>query len=305
MTAGEFSKQRITLHKALIESEVISWSSKEDKKNKTSFLVVSFADGSQPFSREVSERIVDSMENSTGIKLRERGEKNPGQTSGMNFEAACTQYLRDTFPLINHLRPGPWIIEHVKARSGTPLARFEQYRHLFHLEELASEHADLNAFLGNSYTISPDIIIAREPNPDDIINGSLNLLDSSTVKFAALRRVNHGTNVAPILHANISCKFTMRSDRSQNSRTEALSVIRNRKGRTPHIVAVAAEPTPSRLASLALGTGDIDCVYHIALFELIDAVDGTGNSESIQMLDTMVQGKRLKDISDLPLDLAT
>ncbi len=72
----------------------------------------------------------------------------------------------------------------------------------------------------------------------------------------------------PILHASVSAKWTMRSDRAQNSRTEALGLIRNRKGHLPHIVVVTGEPLPSRLASLALGTGDIDCMYHFALCQL-------------------------------------
>ena len=81
-------------------------------------------------------------------------------------------------------------------------------------------------------------------------------------------------------------------------------MIRNRKGLTPHIVVVTGEPLPSRLSSLALGTGDIDCVYHFALYELIDAVKDTGAEESIEILKILVEGKRLRDISDLPLDLA-
>ena len=60
---------------------------------------------------------------------------------------------------------------------------------------------------------------------------------------------------------------------------------------------------PNRLASLAMGTGDIDCVYHFALYELIRAVQDVGSEDAIETLDTLVQGKRLKDISDLPLDL--
>ena len=106
------------------------------------------------------------------------------------------------------------------------------------------------------------------------------------------------------MHASISAKWTMRSDRAQNSRTEALNLIRNRKGHLPHIVVVTGEPLPSRIASLALGTGDIDCVYHFALPELIAAVEETGRTEVVETLETLVQGKRLKDISDLPLDLS-
>lgn len=96
----------------------------------------------------------------------------------------------------------------------------------------------------------------------------------------------------------------MRSDQAQNSRTEALGLIRNRKGHLPHIVVVTGEPLPSRLASLALGTGDIDCMYHFALYELIRAVEATGAEDSIEMLNVLIDRKRIKDISDLPLDLA-
>ena len=108
-------------------------------------------------------------------------------------------------------------------------------------------------------------------------------------------------------YASVSAKWTMRSDRAQNSRTEALNLIRNRKGHLPHVVVVTGEPLPSRLASLALGTGDLDCVYHFALYELLDAVRkyGSGGREDIvETIENLVEGKRLKDISDLPLDLS-
>ena len=81
-------------------------------------------------------------------------------------------------------------------------------------------------------------------------------------------------------------------------------MIRNRRGKLPHIVVVTAEPLPSRLASVALGSGDIDCVYHFALPELIEVVKELGNEDSEEALNIMIYGKRLKDISDLPLDLA-
>ena len=111
--------------------------------------------------------------------------------------------------------------------------------------------------------------------------------------MADLRKKNGGK---PILHASVSAKWTMRSDRAQNSRTEALNLIRNRKGHLPHIVVVTGEPLPSRLASLALGTGDIDCVYHFALYELLDAVrdyDSHEREDIIETLENLVEGKRL------------
>ena len=61
---------------------------------------------------------------------------------------------------------------------------------------------------------------------------------------------------------------------------------------------------PSRLASIALGTGDLDCIYHFALPELIESVEEIDAPDSAEMLRIMLEGKRIKDISDLPLDLA-
>ena len=159
----------------------------------------------------------------------------------------------------------------------------------------------LAASMGNDYMVAPDVVIYRELVSDEKINEDQTIVDDSVCKMADLRETNGGL---PILHASVSAKWTMRSDRAQNSRTEALGLIRNRKGHLPHIVVVTGEPLPSRLASLALGTGDIDCMYHFALYELVEAVKETGAEDSIEMLQSLIEGKRLKDISDLPLDLS-
>jgi hypothetical protein len=101
----------------------------------------------------------------------------------------------------------------------------------------------------------------------------------------------------------VSCKWTIRSDRAQNARSEAFNLVRNRKGRLPHIAVVTAEPGPNRIASIAFGTGDVDCVYHFALPELVATVEKCGYQDASELLSTMMQGKRLRDIADLPLDL--
>ncbi len=80
-------------------------------------------------------------------------------------------------------------------------------------------------------------------------------------------------------------------------------LIRNRKGHTPHIAVITAEPLPTRIASLALGTGDIDCVYHMALPELLQAIEEKANEDQAEMAHTLVENCRLRDISDLPFDL--
>lgn len=235
------------------------------------------------------------------LKAETEAERAAGQTSGMQFEEACCTFVRETFLKLGHLRPGSWSISTIGARSRLAIAQYEQYAHLVALDRAARNDKELAAALGSDYTITPDIVVARAPEEDEAINATEALVDESVTTLASLRK---SSGAASILHASISCKWTIRSDRAQNARSEALNLVRNRKGRLPHVVVVTAEPTPSRLASIALGTGDIDCVYHFALYELQEAVRTLGSDEASAMLAIMVDGKRLKDISDLPLDLA-
>ena len=184
--------------------------------------------------------------------------------------------------------------------SDDPLDEFAEPV-LVELDDLASKHPALAAALGGSYIIKPDIVSVREPEEDAAINIHEKLVDELSANRTILRKANGADS---ILHASISCKWTIRSDRSQNSRTEALNLIRNRKGHLPHIAVVTAEPMPGRIASIALGTGDVDCVYHFALPELHRAVAKVASEDSVELMDNMIRGNRLKDISDLPLDLA-
>ena len=219
-----------------------------------------------------------------------------GSAAGTEFERRTRDFLQATFPRLSHLRPGSW---HVRAGSG--ISHFEQYSHLDALEQTAKANPELAAALGTDYTIKPDIIITREPEPDERINQHETFVVPGLARFTPLRREN---TEMEILHASVSCKWTIRSDRTQNSRAEALNLLRNRKGRAPHIAVVTAEPLPSRLASIAIGTGDIDCTYHVALHELQDVVSAELWADAHDMLSIMVEGKRLRDISDLSLDLA-
>jgi hypothetical protein len=256
--------------------------------------IPSIADSSQKFSREASSRLVSKIGNAR------QGPKLPGQQAGSLFEDACLQFLQETFPKLELLRPGKWQIAKISSRKGLAIADYEQYFHLTDLDLLAKNNPSIAAAIGNDYTISPDIVITRMPEDDDFINSASVILDKKLEIRSPIRK---SYNALPILHASVSCKWTIRSDRAQNSRSEALNLIRNRKGRTPHIVVITAEPTPSRISSIALGTGDIDCVYHFALHELIESVRETKNDEAENLLNIMIHGRRLKDISDLPLDL--
>lgn len=229
------------------------------------------------------------------------GPRLAGQRAGKIFEEVTCAFLKQSFGYLSHLRPGRWQVQRTSGGDDVPLARFEQYAHLSAIKEAASTSPELAASLANDYLIIPDIVIVRDPEPDAEINRQTTLVGETVSQRTSLRAQNGGK---PLLHASISCKWTMRSDRAQNARSEALNLIRNRKGRAPHIVVVTGEPLPTRLASVAIGTGDIDCIYHFALHELLDTVAEEGSDEAKELMAIMIDGKRLRDISDLPLDLA-
>lgn len=232
-----------------------------------------------------------------------------GQTAGALFEQNVREFISRTLPQMNTIRPGKWKVWNKTedaADKVSDVSSFIQYQHLSLLGNLVEQDQNLRSVIGLDYITKPDVLVGRLPEPDEDINRLKKIVDNKTAGKAHLRKVN---NQFPILHASISCKWTMRSDRSQNSRTEALNLLRNRKGRSPHIMVVTMEPLPSRIASIALGTGDIDCTYHSALYELLVATKSLVKAESIESddletLEGLISTDRLKDISDLPLDLA-
>lgn len=286
VNVSHFADARRRFHAALLESSTLTINSAG---------VVSNADGSNAASKAIAKGIADLLNAETVA------ERMAAQTSGNRFESVCASFIRETFMKLGHLRPGAWEIHQVSGRNRLEIARYEQYAHLIALDKAAKASPELAAALGSDYTITPDIVVVRDTEDDRSINIHEYLIDDNVTRSASLRKKNGGR---PLLHASISCKWTIRSDRAQNARSEALNLIRNRKGRLPHVVVVTAEPTPSRLASIALGTGDIDCVYHFALYELQETLKNLGMVDAADLLAVMVNGNRLKDISDLPLDLA-
>lgn len=278
-------RAREQYHRSLLTDGVLTVDSKGIPSNADSASKLSIA-----IARGIAEQLATEVH-----------QKSVGQTSGAKFEEINMQFLKATFPHLQTLRPGKWHVVKLGNRNAIKTSSFAQYAHLEYLSNLVKGNTVLASSIGNDYMVAPDIVVYRETEPDDVINEAEAVVDGSVCGLCDLRQSNGGL---PILHASVSAKWTMRSDRAQNSRTEALGLIRNRKGNLPHIVVVTGEPMPSRIASLALGTGDIDCVYHFALYELVKAVDETGAEDSVEMLRMLIDGKRLKDISDLPIDLA-
>ena len=259
-------------------------------------LVYNIADSSSRSSVRIAERMVELIGLPTSAAVLS------GQTTGNEFTRITMEFLQKAFARLDHIRPGSWCW--AMNPSETNIALFEQYVHLAGLKDILENYTELKSAFASDYVVRPDIIIAREPIEEYQLNEYDELVDfeDGAARYAPLRAANDQSSV---LHASISCKYTMRSDRSQNTRTEALNLMRNRKGRNPHIVALTMEPLPSRIASIAMGTGDVDCTYHGALDELLQATVDLELDDSEETLRILIEGRRLRDISDLPLDLAT
>lgn len=189
----------------------------------------------------------------------------PGQTLGRRFERAIERVLAQRLPQLDEDRH--WLV------GSQPITEFSQYAHLDHIRRLSEEdqRGTLRSSLGTDYLIKPDI----------------------TIGILQDERRNQRQH----LHAAVSCKWTIRSDRVQNIRHEGVVLTRHRRGRQPHIVAVTAEPLPSRLAAIARGTGELDCVYHIALTQLRSAC--TAGSESELILTELIEQDRLRPFVSL------
>jgi len=272
--------ERNSFHRSLLED--VLFLEGEDQ-------VPSNADRNNRLSLELARGLIERM----GVAMPRK--RQVAQRSGRLFEVKVKNFILNTFLKLDHLRPGTWTI------STNAVDHYEQYSHIKSLSILIDKHPEIATAFGTDYFITPDIVVSRSPESDENINKKTENVSDDLVLLSSLRRKN---NVLELMHASISCKWTIRSDRAQNSRTEAWNLIRNRKGRAPHIMVVTAEPLPCRLASIALGTGDIDCVYHIALYELSDFLKHSSHQDAWELLHNMIAGKRIKDISDLPFDLA-
>jgi hypothetical protein len=221
-TTALFQDARKTYHAALIKQGVLTLSPRKKPKAGKADQVPSNADGDSTTSIAIAQAILDQIQSKTKATVRLAG-----QVSGNLFEHLTRDFIATTFGALKNIRPGTWDCSPAKRA----ISRYEQYHHLMELSDLAEKYPEMAVHLGSDYVIAPDIIVIREPEDDKTINAKQRLVDDTVARRTPLRREN---NELPLLHASISCKWTLRSDRAQNARSEALNLIRNRKGRAAY-----------------------------------------------------------------------
>jgi len=244
---------------------LLGW--KPSTKNKLAWpLVPNCADVDNAESLRIGAGMLDAL----GV-VRDRPSAVPDHP-GVPLEVAVRDHLGGTLPDLHPDRR--WVVA-----RGTYITEFDQYGHLSELDELVQENPELRITIGTDYLIKPDVTVA-------------------------LSAVTTASGLPP-LHAAISCKWTIRSDRVQNIRHECLQMIRHRRGRQPHLVTVTAEPLPSRLASIARGTGEVDAVYHICYDALGASVTNNANPEQKDAWREVIGQRRLLSYERLVDTLAS
>jgi hypothetical protein len=233
--------------------DLLGW--KPSAKNKLGWpFVPNFADVDNAESMRIGAGVLDEL-----AVARDMASTVPKDPGGPLEQAVC-DHLRDALPRLHPDRG--WVVA-----RGTLITQFDQYAHLSQVDKLVRANPELRITIGTDYLIKPDVTVA-------------------------LGNVMTATGFPP-LHAAISCKWTIRSDRVQNIRHECLQMIHHRRGRQPHLVTVTAEALPSRLASIARGTGEVDAVYHVAYDALDVSVASHANPEQKEAWREVVGQRRL------------
>ncbi|MFI2753688.1 NgoMIV family type II restriction endonuclease [Cellulomonas sp. P22] len=112
-----------------------------------------------------------------------------------------------------------------------------------------------------------------------------------------------GARKAPILEVALSLKWSLRTDRAQDCRTQGAKMAALRRGRMPHFGVVTMEPRPYYLNLVAGGSGDVDCAYVLDLPSLTQAVDQVyrtrQRAKGRDLFHRLVDQQRIRDYDDL------
>lgn len=234
-------------------------------------LVPNSADSSSKMSKAIAAGILDALSIPRGLPSGV-----VDATTGRPLELSVARELSAD---LLRLDPGRLFTVTEEPRVITD---FLQYEHLRRVDEIAKRSPELRVTLGTDYLIRPDVVVSLPGRTSDGL---------------------------PFLHAVVSCKWTIRSDRVQNIRHEYNQLIRHRRERLPHLMTVTAEPLPTRLASIARGTGEVDATYHIA-FEAMNRamlrleVEGALSREQKDAWEEVVGLGRVRPYSELAETIA-
>lgn len=177
------------------------------------------------------------------------------------------------------------------SKAWNRLARFTRTV----VKEEDRRRARLDALLNDVEVASADDTESRRVLIEQVGEESLLKLDVTAAMPGAGQ---------PTLEVGLSLKWSLRTDRAQDCRSQGAKMSALRRGRMPHFAAVTMEPRPYMLNLLGGGSGEVDCVYHLDLPALTLAVHEvcSGKPQRRKALSTfhrLVDQRRLRDYDDL------
>ena len=158
------AQERKKYHESLLREGVLT----VDKSG-----VPSNADKSSKLSVSIALGIANRL-------MAETHDKSVGQTSGAKFEQLNMEFLSNTFPKLQNLRPGTWHITKLGNRNSMKTSSFAQYEHLDYLNRLTAYDRKLAASMGNDYMVAPDVVVYRDTVSDEDINIGISVKKGNT-----------------------------------------------------------------------------------------------------------------------------
>ncbi|MDA2810980.1 hypothetical protein O4J56_10065 [Nocardiopsis sp. RSe5-2] len=220
--------------------------------------------------------------------------------------------------------------EHLDIHADRRIDKFEQYSHLGVVRELVRDSSSGGRLAELVDEISTLTSSFRPSALESKLSALLDDLSKEELKAREQRRLLLGAlgeesvlglDVAigrtspyrsdrsdlPHLAAGFSVKWSLRTDRAQDPRSQGAKLSALRRGRMPHFAVIVMEPRPYFLSILGRGAGDVDCVYHLHLPALETALESVCNGSSAtssqrQTWDTFCRLRdqgRLRDYDDL------
>ena len=229
-----FGKLRQDYHRRLYEQVLSNSRNCESGSQYPSFIA-----GTSQTSSDIARGIVRRIE------FFDAPAPHLGRSVGAEFINLTAAFIESAFQLMRQARLGKWLY----SKSYT-ISQIDRYEHLENLDrsKIPAHDPLLQSALGDGYILWPDIIVGRQPINEEESESFREALEHD-LRFAS-RTTLHESNAGSsrtLLHASVSCNWTIQSEHVESSRSEAYNLIRSSLGRIPYIAVVTAEPLPHAL----------------------------------------------------------
>jgi hypothetical protein len=263
------------------------------------------SDSSDAQSRDLGRGMLDVL----GIPRGQLG----AMDAGSAVESAVEQHLKS-------LRPD---LEIARSRASS---EFSQYQHLAvfkafsrNISPLSSTLMPMRALISqvpddalrHRLTRAMQTATDQLRTRDDALEALLNQMPEESLLKIDLTIGEPNRELPPRLCVALSSKWTLRTDRAQDCLSQGAKLVSLRRGPMPHYGVVTMEPRPHMLKILADGSGSLDCVYHLHLPALVEAIERTGKASKAgedwlpaRTFRRLLNQGRLRDYDDLVTEVA-